>query len=305
MRRWKPKLGTGLWVGVLLLLVALGGSIFFGVRLTAELLQPPELWPVNLALYTQFVGFVGALLATGLLTYRLAGALTLSYEMDRNGLYILWVGNRAVIPINQIANIDVGATGSVIPWNPLYRIGYFGGRGRNPQGNTLHMFTTLALSRSLLIHTDDNSYAISPADQDSFVQELEQRRRLGAVKPLAPAIEPGRIFLYAFWNDPVVRRALVVAFGLNLLLLGVLAWRYPDLAPAVAMRFDAAAQVTELRPRHQVLFLPMAAFGLSVLNTGLGLLVYRRSKTGAQLLQLGSVIVQVLFGIAMLTIIAS
>jgi hypothetical protein len=49
----------------------------------------------------------------------------------------------------------------------------------------------------------------------------------------------------------------------------------------------------------------MAAFGLSVLNTGLGLLVYRRSKTGAQLLQLGSVVVQVLFGIAMLTIIAS
>jgi hypothetical protein len=283
----------------------LTGAALLSMRLALIFIQPPEFWQIDPIIYLQFVSLVLLLLMSGAVAYRVAGALTLSYEMDRNGFYIVWIGNRAVIPLAQIEGVDSGAPGAKVRWPLIRRIGYHWGRGRMPNGRLLHLFSSVSLSRSLLVHTATESFAISPAEQDSFVQELEQRRRLGAVKPLAPAIEPGRIFLYAFWNDPVVRRALVVAFGLNLLLLGVLAWRYPDLAPAVAMRFDAAAQVTELRPRHQVLFLPMAAFGLSVLNTGLGLLVYRRSKTGAQLLQLGSVIVQVLFGIAMLTIIAS
>jgi hypothetical protein len=60
--------------------------------------------------------------------------------------------------------------------------------------------------------------------------------------------------------------------------------------------------VTELRPRHQVLFMPLAAFGLSLLNTGLGISFYRRNKTSARLLQLGSVFIQLMFGVALLAV---
>jgi hypothetical protein len=89
-----------------------------------------------------------------------------------------------------------------------------------------------------------------------------------------------------------------------LLLLGILAARYPYLAEIIEMRFTAAGQVMELRPRHQVLFLPLAAFVLSLLNAGLGVSFYRRDRTGAQLLQLGSIVIQILFGVAILSIIA-
>ena len=100
-----------------------------------------------------------------------------------------------------------------------------------------------------------------------------------------------------------MRALLLVALALNLLVLGVLAARYTALEPLVRMRFDAAGQVSDLRPRHQVLFLPLAALALSLLNMVLGLLFYRAQPVGSRLLQGASVVVQILFGIAVLTII--
>ncbi len=303
MRRWKPKPGVGLVIGIVLLLAALAGCVLLALRMVLFFTQPPELWQFNLEVYGEFVAFVACVLLASVLLYRVAGALTLSYEMDRNGLYIVWIGNRAVIPLGQIERVDIGVGEAHVPLRPLRLAGFHGGRGRTTEDRPLHFFTTTALSRSLVIHTTEAAYVVSPGDQDSFVQELEQRRKIGAVKPLQPTVEPGRMLFYAFWNDQVVRRALIVALGLHLLLLGILALRYPELTDLVAMRFDAAGQITEQRPRHQVLFLPMAALALILLNTGLGVSFYRRDKTSAQLLQLGSVLVQVLFGVALLSII--
>ncbi|MBO9326869.1 MAG: hypothetical protein J7463_16360, partial [Roseiflexus sp.] len=53
-----------------------------------------------------------------------------------------------------------------------------------------------------------------------------------------------------------------------------------------------------LRPRHQVLFLPLAALGLSLFNTATGMLLYQRLPPGARLIQGASVIVQLLFLVA-------
>jgi len=276
--------------------------VALGAQMVWMLFQPPEAWRIDMEIYGQLVALVALLLCSGFLLYRVMGALTLSYQMDRNGLYIVWIGNRAVIPLSQIESLSKGAPGAQVTLLHLRRVGYYWGRGRTEDGRLLHLFTTSSLNNSLVIHTEDEAYVISPAAQDSFVQELEQRRRIGAVKSLRPTFEPGRVFFYAFWNDRVVRWALILTFGLNLLLVGALALRYPELEPMVAMRFDAAGQMTELRPRHQALFMPLAAFGLSLINAGLGISFYRRNKTGARLLQLGSVFVQIMFGIALLAV---
>jgi hypothetical protein len=289
-------------VGLLLLLLCVGGIAALGAQMVWMLFQPPEAWRIDMEIYGQLVALVALLLCSGFLLYRVMGALTLSYQMDRNGLYIVWIGNRAVIPLSQIESLSKGAPGAQVTLLHLRRIGYYWGRGRTEDGRLLHLFTTSSLNNSLVIHTEDEAYVISPAAQDSFVQELEQRRRIGAVKSLRPTFEPGRVFFYAFWNDRVVRWALILTFGLNLLLVGALALRYPELEPMVSMRFNAAGQVTELRPRHQVLFMPLAAFGLSLINAGLGISFYRRNKTSARLLQLGSVFVQIMFGVALLAV---
>jgi hypothetical protein len=301
MRRWKPKPSFGRWLALALLIAALALAGVLGARLARSLAGPPESWPVDLALYVEVLGFLVALILGGALAYRVGAALTLGYELDRNGLYITWLGNRAVVPLEQIQSIDVGVRDAALP--PFRGIAYYHGQGRMATGKRLHLFATQPLDRCLVVYTADAAYAISPATPEAFVQDLESRRNLGATKPLAPAFEPSRMFLYAFWNDSTVRVLLLIAFVLNLLVLGFLTMRYPALDAMVQMRFDAAGQAADLRPRHQVLFLPLAAFGLSLFNVVLGLLFYRRQQIGARLLQGASVVVQILFGIATITII--
>jgi hypothetical protein len=303
MRRWKPKASFNAWAGLLLLIVALAGAAWLGIPLAREFASPPQAWQVDLGVYIRLVGLLGLLALSGALIYRVAAAFTLSYDLDRNGLYINWLGNRAVVPLDNIYNVDVGLVGEHVPWRLIRWIGYYWGQGRTSDGKRLHLFTTQPLAHCLVLYTPDEAYAISPADHEAFVQDLEQRRNLGATKPLVPVVEPSRIFLYAFWNDRTVRALLLLALFLNLLVLAMLAARYPLLGPTVPMRFNAIGQVAEPRPRHQVLFLPLAACGLSLLNTVIGLAFYRQQQLGARLLQGASVVVQILFGVAVATII--
>lgn len=301
MRRWKPKPSFGRWVALLLLIGALGGAALFGARLARALRGAPETWTVDLALYADLLGFLLLLVIAGALLYRLGSALTLSYELDRNGLYVTWLGNRAVVPLDRIQNIDVGVADATLP--AYHGLVYVHGRGRTADGRTLHLFATQPPERCLTVYTAQDAYTISPADAEAFVQDLEQRRNLGATKAMPAVIESSRMFLYAFWNDRTVRVLLLIAVALNLIVFGVLAARYGALDTMVQMRFDATGQAADLRPRHQVLFLPLAAFGLSLLNVVLGLLFYKRQQLGARLLQGASVVVQILFGIATFTII--
>ncbi len=303
MRHWKPQPSSGRWLALVLLLLALVGAGVLGVQLAGMLRGAPETWPINLQLYVQVVGLLALLLLAGALAYRTAAAFTLGYELDRNGLYILWLGNRVVVPLEQVQNIDIGMGPLWRPWGVLQNIGYYWGQGRAADGRHMHLFSTRPPAQSLVVYTAGEAFGISPADREAFVQDLEQRRNLGATKPLASVFEPSRMFLYAFWNDHTVRTLLLIALALNLIALGVVAARYPALDAMLRMRFDAAGQVSDLRPRHQVLFLPLAAFGLTLLNTVVGLLFYRAQPVGARLLQGASVVVQILFGIAALTII--
>ena len=303
MRRWIPQPSAGRWVALGLLAAVLVLALAVIVQLARALAGPPEAWQVDMRLFGLVVALILLLAMAAWLAYRAAAALTLSYELDRNGLYICWLGNRAVVPLDRITSIDIGAPSAWAPWQLIQGIGSYWGRAHLNEGVALHLFTTQPPARSLVIYTADGAYAISSADHEAFVQDLEQRRNLGAAKPLTTKLQPSRIFLYEFWNDSTVRGLLLVALLLNLVALLVLAMRYPTLAPLLEMRFDATGEVAELRPRHQALFMPLAAFGLSLLNVALGLALYRRERLGARLLQGASVIVQLLFAVALATVI--
>ncbi len=303
MRHWKPQPSIGRWIGLSLLIGALLLAGAIGLWIAGRLAGPPERWQIDLALYGLFLLLLGTLLLVGMLAYRVVSAFTLGYALDRNGLYITWLGNRAVVPLEQIQQVDVGVAVRWSPWSLLQGIGYYWGRVRTADGKLLHLFATRPPRRCLIIQTADAAYAISPADPEAFVQDFEQRRHLGATKPLGFAVELSRIFLYAFWNNSTVRTLLLIALSLHLLMLALLAARYPELGATVQMRFDATGQVVDPRPRHHLLFLPLAAFGLSLVNIILGLVFYRRQQFGAQVLQGASVIVQLLCTIATFTIV--
>lgn len=298
MRRWKPQPSALLWVAFAALALAAAGAGYMLVRIGAVLIRPPDTWPIDAALFGEHLLSLALLALAGALAYRVAAALTLAYSMDRNGLYITWLGNRAVVPLQQIESVESGARVPLRAVDRLRSLGYHHGRVRLPGGQVLHRFSTRPLDQALIIHTAADSYAISPQDANGFVQDLEQRRRIGAVQQLASGVEAGGAFTYAFWDDQLVRRCLALTLLLNLALLGALMALFPGLPALVDLRADAAGAATALVPRHQILFLPLAAAALGLLNLGLGLSFYRRERVGAQLLQVASVGVQLLFAVA-------
>jgi len=93
------------------------------------------------------VGFLVLLLLAGALAYRALAAFTLIYELDRNGLYIIWLGNRAVVPLDQIQSVDLGVVPARMPWRPVQGIGYYWGQGCTADGSA---YTCLLPSRRTL-----------------------------------------------------------------------------------------------------------------------------------------------------------
>jgi hypothetical protein len=303
MRRWKPQPSGLQWAAAVLLALSTLGAVALIGQVGIALARPPEQWPIGMPLYLQLVAGLGLLVTAGMVAYRVLAARSLAYGVDRNGFYIFWLGNRAVVPLAQIESVESGAQAPQRLGDLARSLGYYHGRVRLTDGRIIHRFTTVPLAQALILHTSGDSYAISPVQADEFVQELEQRRRLGSIQPLAAGVEVGRAFFYQYWEDGVVRAALLLAVLLNLLLLGWLVAAYPGLPALVELRSDAVGVAAALRPRHQMLFLPLAAAVLTLVNTGLGLSLYSRLPLGARLLQIASLLVQLLFAVAVLTIV--
>lgn len=302
MRSWKAQSTPRVWISAAALGLALAAALALLIPLALSLLAPPETWLINGEVFLRGLAGLAALTLSGYLAYRVAGALSLSYAMDRNGVYIAWLGNRAIVPIQLITSVEIGLPDRAAAGSPLSQIGYFHGQTPLAGGRILHRFSSLAPAKALIINTDTDAYAIAPQDLDSFVQELEQRRRLGPIQQLSAKIERGQTFFYAFWRDTLVQRAVLVTVLLNLILLGWLMFSYPNLPPIIEFRADAVGDTALTTPRHQILFLPLAALVVSLLNVGLGMVFYARERAGAQLLQLTSTGLQILFMVAALTI---
>ncbi|MCS6880559.1 MAG: PH domain-containing protein [Oscillochloridaceae bacterium] len=301
MRRWLPQRSWRLWLAMAACLATLVAGGYLLASLVALLTQPPELWPIDGRLFLRYMAALALLACAGLLAYRVAAALSLVYTLDRNGLYILWLGNRAVVPLGRIESVESGLNAPVSGASPFASIAYLSGLARLPEGRDVHRFSTVSLKRALIIHTPSEAYAISPRDVDGFVQDLEQRRRLGAVQQLAPGVETGRIFAYSFWRDPLARGGVLGAILLNLALLGVLMVLYPSLPPLIGWRSDATGAIVEMASRYRIFLLPLAGAAVLFLNVGVGLWLYNREPAGARMLQVTSALVQVLFGVAALT----
>lgn len=297
MRRWKPQTSYGRWIALGLLIAALGGMLISLAGLVRRLSGNPEQWRIDIGAFGLLLLLLISLLVIVWSAYRLAAALTLTYAIDRNGLYIRWSGNQAIIPLDRITTIDIGAGPVFLPFGLFQRVGTYWGSAF-ASDTPLYLYATRPPGECLIIYTPDAAYAVSPADPEAFVQDLEQRRNLGATKTMQPSLEYGRMFHYSFWRDRTVLALVVAALLINLLALALIAAAYPSLEPLVEMRFDATGEVAELRPRHQTLFLPLAALGLSLLNVAAGLALYQRLPLGARLLQGASMIVQLLFLIA-------
>ena len=301
MRVWTPPPGIGRLIAIVLLLATIGGLGLVVWQLRQTFSGDPTQWQIGPDLFIRVCLLCALALCAGWLAYRLAAALTLRYELDRNALTIIWLGSRMTIPLDQIVTVDAGVRAAT-RLGPLQQIGAYWGRGVAPGHVPVHFFTTRSPASSLTIYAAGVGYLISPSDQAGFISDLDERRKLGAARAVTATTSADRLFLSAFWNDPAVRWLLALVLMVNLAALGLLTLRYGALPQTLEMRFDSAGGVSGMRPRFQILFLPLAAFGLSLVNLLIGLVIFRREPDGARLVQGASLLIQLLFAVAVLSV---
>lgn len=303
MRRWKPYPSPGRWLALVLAVVFTGGCIAFVMLVHRHFSGVPTAWTVNLDFYLQFLAAVAMLICAGSTWIRFVQAQTLWYGLDRNAVYISSLGNRELVPLDQIRRLDFGVQTGKLPRSLLQGIGCYWGDTTTNDQTAVYVRSTLPISRCLFIVTARGTYAISPSEIEVFVQDLEQRSNLGGTKRLIPETEYGPWVNMPFWNDYSSKLLLGLALFINVLAVGLLSWYYPSLNETVQMHFDAIGDGGELRARHQTLFLPLAALGVTIVNLFGAMLCFRYEKLVARLLQGASVVVQILFAVAVLMII--
>ncbi|MFM2031818.1 MAG: hypothetical protein RLZZ297_583 [Chloroflexota bacterium] len=305
MRRWKPFPSMGRWLALALAIVFTIGSGFFGwlcaIRFTAD----PTTWVIDLDFFLRFLAFLVMLFCAGTAWLRFISVTSLWYGIDRNVVFIGSLGNVEMVPLTDIVRLDFGVRVDGLPVPLIQGIGCYWGTGRANEHASVLVRSTIPPSRCIFIVTNSDTYAISPAELEVFVQELEQRRHLGATKEHATEIVHGPWFNTPFWHDMSTIYLLAVACLINVIAVGVLTYAFPQLPAQVEMRFDAVGGVSELRPRHQALFLPLAAFGVTLVNLFGALVFFRYDKLIARMLQGASVVVQILFCVAVIMLVRS
>jgi hypothetical protein len=253
--------------------------------------------------FLRFLGFLLMLFLAGTSWMRFLRVVTLWYGLDRNVVYIGSLGNQEMVPLEDILRLDFGVRVDGLPVPIIQGIGCYWGTGTSSDSASVMVRSTIPPSRCIFIVTHQGTYAISPEEIELFVQELEQRRDLGATKQHAIEVVHGPWFNTPFWNDVSSIYLLALALVVNIIAVGLLSWYYPILPAEVEMRFDAVGGVSELRARHQVLFLPLAAFGVTLVNFFGALVFFRYEKLVARMLQGASVVVQILFCVAVIMIV--
>ncbi len=290
---FKPSYCSDRWKGLVAILALLGlDAIFVRIVLTRELDGTSFCLGLFVLLSLPVLGYLG---------YRTAGALSLEYWVDRDGVTIIWGPMRQIVPMGQIERVQRGGVAA-----PGDRPRWWHWPGPNCRTiieeklGPVSSHATEPLSRQLILVTAEGHYGLSPADPDRFLAALQARYALGVARPRKAAVYRSPLWTWALWRD---WRALVL-IGLGLLgaifMFGVLSFRYPALSADLPLHFDVTGLPDRIAPKFGLIYLPVIGLLAWVFNLGAGVWVYRQvQRQGAYLLWAGAIAVQAVATLAL------
>jgi hypothetical protein len=284
-------------------------GIFFIIWLA--LLDVLMVWAAT-QLPTSIITFVLALIALATLpiiaslVYWLLGLNRSAYLMDRNVLTIRWGAVQQLIPMAAIRQVLHGSeiTERVRRFRGGRWPGHWVGQGEVKGIGPILFYAAGGFDQQLVIVTSGVAYAITPADMAGFVEAFDQRQKMGPTQEVIQSSIRHPVLDWPLWTDWLAIGLVGTATLACLLLFAYTCWRFPELAPRVALHFDALGTPDRFASRSQVFLLP--AIGLLSLgaNVAIGLPMYLRDRVGAYLVWGGALVVQVLAWIAALGILA-
>ncbi len=290
---FKPSPTPGRWHGLLAMLALIG--------LDALLLRAILERDVDGLSFVMALIMLAAVLTIVYLGYRTLGAFTLEYWVDRNAVTIVWGLTRQIIPMGQIERIVVNPKAQPLngpaPWHwPVAQRRRFS----TAEFGTINAYGARPLSEQVVLITTGENYSVSPADQQRFLDALQDRFALGPNRILDAELQRPPVWTWPLWRD----RAALFLMGAGLLgvliMFGALTFRYPDLSSDLPMHFDVAGLPDRIAPKSELFTLPIIGLVVWVFNTGVGVWLYRHvQRGGAYLLWFGALTVQGIAGLAL------
>jgi hypothetical protein len=290
---FKPLSCSDRWYGLL----ALVGLVVVDLSSVWIILHHP----VDGLSFILALWLLASLFALAYLGYRILGAFTMEYWVDRDAVTMVWGPTRQIVPVAQIQRVLVSDHEDRVPpprpWHwpcPDRRRVECGGLG------VLNSYATRPLNQQLVLVTESESYGLSPADAGGFVDALQERYALGALRPLQAELRRPPLWTWALWRD----RAALVLIGAGLLgvlfMFGALCFRFPVLSSDLPLHFDAGGIPDRIVPKSGLFVLPMIGLIAWGFNLVAGIWLYRRVQRGAAyLLWGGAVFVQAVAGLAL------
>jgi hypothetical protein len=289
---WRPKTRTGVWIG----LGIMAAIVLIDVGLVWRIVSgPANGWTFVLALLV-----LTSLFALALVGYRIYDLSRLGYALDRNQLVIQTAGAQQIVPTCNIERvIDGRETALSVRMKSLTWPGCALGQGVI-EGVGLTLFYAVdSPGKQAIVVTPTLAYGISVDDLESFVEVLTTCQEIGPSVEVEQRSERAAFVRWDIWRDRLAQGVLGAGVLLNLVLFGLLLFRYPRLPGALPMHYDASGAVDRISPRESVFVLPVIAVITLFVNNLLGAMLYRRQRVMAYMVWSGAVLVQVFFLMAL------
>ena len=211
------------------------------------------------------VGFVAA--------YWTYGCWSLRYELDRNGLVIHWGFIRQVIPLDSVKRLGRGELISSSPISGVNWPGYHVGRAEIREvGETLFYSTHRHPAEIVYVVTPSLTYAVSPANAQQFISEVESMQKQGATVALRQVPRRSPIADQPFWHDRWAQGLAVIAVLLCATTFGIIFANYGGLPDSMAISFPPL-DFERVASKHALLSLPATAFGILLVSLVAGFAV--------------------------------
>jgi len=277
-----------------------GGIIFWLVLLDALMVWIATQLPVSVLTFVLVTLVLVTLPVIALLAYWLVGLNRSAYWLDRNGLTIRWGAVQQTIPMASIRQVLHGSeiAGKIHHFRGGRWPGHWVGQAQVDDWGTTLFYAAGGLDQQLIIVTPGLAYAISPVDMAGFIEAFEQRQKMGATQEVAQVSIRPEIFDWSLWSDRLALGLVGAAGVACLLLFGYTCLRFPDLAPRVALHFDATGLPDRFGPRSQVFLLPIIGLMSLGADVVVGLPMYLRDRIGTYLVWGGALVVQVVAWVA-------
>ena len=254
--QYQPQRTTGAALGTLATAWALLFAALLALRGANE---PVSLSTVFCYLFAALFLGIG-----GLAAYWTYACWRLRYSLDRNGLAIHWGFVRQVIPLDSVKRLVRGDLITLTAISGINWPGYHVGRAELREvGETLFYSTHRRLADLVYIVTPSLTYAVSPANAQQFISDVESMQKQGATVALSQAPRRSPLFDQPFWLDRWAQGLAAAAVLLCFATFGVIFANYGGLPHTMALSFPPL-DVERVTSKHELLSLPTAAFAILV-----------------------------------------